>query len=95
MTLPEVVMSLDVYRDESTGSVDRATRDIGDAELLTVREAAEFLRVTVSWIYEHVRPDAADRLPVLRVGKYLRFDARDLRAYIDAKREAARNRRRR
>ena len=64
-------------------------------ELLTVHDAARFLNVTVSWIYEHVRDDATDRLPVLKLGKYLRFDQRDLRAYIDAKREAARNRRRR
>ena len=64
-------------------------------ELLTVQEAARFLKVTVSWIYEHVRDNAKDRLPVLKLGKYLRFDQRDLRAYIDAKREAARNPRRR
>ena len=64
-------------------------------ELLTVRDAARYLKVTVSWIYEHVRDDAEDRLPVLKLGKYLRFDPRDLRAYIDAKREAAQHRRRR
>jgi len=51
--------------------------------------------VTVSWVYEHVRPEAEDRLPFLKVGKYLRFDARDLRTYIDAKRHAARHSRRR
>lgn len=73
------------------------SRDDDDAvsELLTVQDAARFLNVTVSWIYEHVRDDATDRLPVLKLGKYLRFDLRDLRAYIDAKREAARTRRRR
>ena len=61
----------------------------GDAppELLTVKEAARFLKVPVSWVYEHVRPEAGDRLPVVKLGKYLRFDSRDLRAYIDAKRE--------
>ena len=63
--------------------------------LMTVQEAAHFLNVTVSWIYEHVRPEADDRLPVLKLGKYLRFDLRDLREYVDAKREAARDRRRR
>ena len=59
-------------------------------ELLTVQEAAQFLKVTVSWVYEHVRPEAEDRLPVLKLGKYLRFDPRDLRTYINAKRHAAR-----
>ena len=61
-------------------------------ELLTVREAAQFLKVTVSWVYEHVRPEAEDRLPFLKLGKYVRFDPRDLCAYIDAKRNAARHR---
>lgn len=66
-----------------------------DTALLTVQEAARFLNVTVSWIYEHVRPEADDQLPVLKLGKYLRFDIRDLRAYVDTKRQAARGRRRR
>ena len=64
-------------------------------DLLTVQDAARLLNVTVSWIYEHVRDDSKDRLPVLKLGKYVRFDRRDLRAYVDAKREAARNPRRR
>jgi excisionase family DNA binding protein len=60
-------------------------------ELLTVNDAAQLLRVTVSWVYEHTRDDAEDRLPFIKLGKYLRFDRTDLRAYIDAKRQAARN----
>jgi GrpB-like predicted nucleotidyltransferase (UPF0157 family) len=63
-------------------------------ELLTVQETASFLKVTPSWVYEHVRPEAEDRLPVLKFGKYLRFDPRDLRRYVDAKREASRHPRR-
>ena len=63
--------------------------DPGDATLLTPQDAARFLKVSVSWVYEHVRPDAEDRLPVVKLGKYLRFDARDLRAYVDAKRAAS------
>ena len=60
--------------------------DVNDDGLLTVHETARFLRVSVSWVYEHVRPEAHDRLPVVKLGKYLRFDTRDLRAYVDAKR---------
>ena len=67
------------------------TRSAED-RLLTVGEAARFLNVTVSWVYEHVRPECQDRLPAVKLGKYLRFDARDLRAYVDAKRsESQRN----
>ena len=32
-------------------------------DLLTVQETARLLKVSVSWIYEHVRSDAQDRLP--------------------------------
>jgi excisionase family DNA binding protein len=63
---------------------------LGD-ELLTVNDAARFLRVTVSWVYEHTRDDAEDRLPLVKIGKYVRFDRTDLREFIDAKRQAARS----
>jgi len=57
-----------------------------DDSLLTVQDTARFLKVSVTWVYEHVRPGADDRLPVVKLGKYLRFDRRDLQEYIDAKR---------
>ena len=66
---------------------------IGD-ELLTVHDAARFLNVSVSWVYEHTRDDADDRLPFVKLGKYLRFDRSDLRAYVDAKRASTRTARR-
>jgi excisionase family DNA binding protein len=73
-----------------------AVADAADKSLLTPQDAARFLKVSVSWVYEHVRPEADDRLPFVRLGKYLRFDSRDLRAYVDAKRaESLRNPRRR
>jgi excisionase family DNA binding protein len=68
-------------------------RDLAD-ELMTAAETARFLKVPVTWVYEHVRPGAEDRLPVVKIGKYLRFDRRDLQAYIDAKRTGAQNLRR-
>jgi excisionase family DNA binding protein len=69
-------------------------RDLADAELMTATETARFLKVPVTWVYEHVRPGAEDRLPVVKIGKYLRFDRRDLQAYIDAKRTGTQNLRR-
>jgi len=66
------------------------TDEADDQTLLTAEDAATFLHVNISWIYEHARPQASDRLPVIKVGKYLRFDRRDLRAYVAAKRESAR-----
>jgi excisionase family DNA binding protein len=66
---------------------------LGD-ELLTVHDAARFLSVSASRVYEHTREDADDRLPFVKLGKYLRFDRADLRAYVDAKRASTRTARR-
>jgi excisionase family DNA binding protein len=71
--------------------VDTATND----KLLTVHEAARLLNVPASWVYEHTRADAEDPLPFVKLGKYLRFDRTDLRAYVDAKRAASRRQPRR
>jgi excisionase family DNA binding protein len=68
----------------------RTAPDFNDDSLLTVHDTARFLKVSVTWVYEHVRPEADDRLPVVKLGKYLRFDKRDLQAYIDAKRAESR-----
>jgi hypothetical protein len=59
--------------------------------LLTVHDTARLLNVSVSWVYEHARGHAEDRLPCVKLGKYLRFDPADLRAYIDRKRGMANN----
>ena len=69
---------------------DLAAAEPTDDALLTVHDTARFLKVSVTWVYEHVRPDSGDRLPVVKLGKYLRFDRRDLQAYIDAKRAESR-----
>jgi hypothetical protein len=47
----------------------------------------------MSWIYEHTRDEAEDRLPFVKLGKYLRFDRS--RAYVGAKRAACRRQPRR
>lgn len=58
-------------------------------ELLTVQDVAALLRVPVSWVYEHVRPDCGHPLPHLKVGKYLRFLQTDILNYLQAIREKA------
>ena len=60
-----------------------------DDQLLTVHDAARFLNVTISWVYEHTRRKAENRLPFVKLGKYIRFDPADLRAYVDHKRRAS------
>jgi excisionase family DNA binding protein len=57
-------------------------------ELLTVEEVAALLKVSKSWVYEHTRSRGtprSERLPYIKVGKYVRFDARALRAFIQKK----------
>lgn len=53
--------------------------------LLTVDDVAALLKVSKSWVYEHTRARATpsqDRLPHIRVGKYLRFDAQAVRTFL-------------
>jgi excisionase family DNA binding protein len=57
-------------------------------ELLTVDEVAAVLKVSRSWVYEHTRARglaANERLPHIKVGKYVRFDARAVRAFLEKK----------
>ena len=69
--------------------------DLCNDALLTVHDTARLLKVSVTWVYEHVRPDTEDRLPFVKLGKYLRFDRRDLQTYIDTKRIESRRQPRR
>jgi excisionase family DNA binding protein len=43
-------------------------------ELLTVSEIAQALKVPVSWIYERCRRRGSERIPHIKLGKYLRFE---------------------
>jgi excisionase family DNA binding protein len=55
-------------------------------ELLTVEDVAALLRVSKSWVYEHTRTRGAprsERIPHVKIGKYVRFDPRLVRAFID------------
>lgn len=75
-------MEVGIHSDDKTSRTPREASE----ELLTVHDTALLLKVSVTWVYDHVRPNAQDRLPVVKLGKYLRFDRRDLQAYIDTKR---------
>lgn len=55
-------------------------------ELLTVDDVAALLKVSKSWVYEHTRSRSAprtERLPHVKIGKYVRFDPQLVRAFID------------
>jgi len=54
--------------------------------LLTVQEVAEVLKVPVSWVYEHTRPNCTGKLPYIKIGKYLRFFDADIFSYLESMR---------
>ena len=58
-----------------TASPDNAVR------LFTITEAAEVLRIPISWLYERTRRNA---IPCRRIGKYVRFTEGDLKEIISS-----------
>ena len=44
------------------------------AGFLGVKELADRLRVSTSWVYQRTRKNAPDLIPHIKLGKYLRFD---------------------
>ena len=67
---------------------DQANRHDDLHELLTVEEVASRLKVSKSWVYEHTRARGlprSERLPHIKIGKYVRFEARAVREFLDRK----------
>lgn len=67
-------------------AIARAERSAQLLELLTVADVAAILKVSRSWVYEQTRSRAtprADRLPHVKIGKYVRFDPQLVRAFLD------------
>jgi predicted DNA-binding transcriptional regulator AlpA len=56
-------------------------------EILTPEQLAERLQVKRSWVYEQTRDRAdirnADPLPFIKLGLYLRFDWKDVLAWLE------------
>jgi len=53
-----------------------------------VDEVAALLKVSRSWVYEHSRSKGmpqSERLPHIKVGKYVRFDPCAVRAFLQRK----------
>ena len=57
--------------------------------LLTVEEIADMLRVSKTWIYARTRRRGLERLPHMKLGKYLRFEERAVRDFLDRQRVGA------
>jgi len=50
--------------------------------VLTVQDVARRFNVPVSWVYAKVEDGT---LPHYKIGRYVRFNARDIEAYLAAK----------
>jgi excisionase family DNA binding protein len=55
-----------------------------DRDLMTVAETAEWLKVPVSWVYERSRKRGRERIPCIKLGKYLRFERGAVRAWVES-----------
>jgi len=55
--------------------------------LLTIREAAQYLAVSVSTLYGWVWQR---RIPFVKIGRALRFDSHDLAAFVEANKQVPR-----
>lgn len=52
--------------------------------LLTVSELASLLQVPASWVYSRTRLKGPGQIPTVRIGKYCRFDAASVFAWLKA-----------
>ena len=66
---------------EPTGAL--VSGSFANRELLTVADVAVFLHVPRSWVYERTRRRGAERLPHIKVGKYLRFRLYEIERYLE------------
>ncbi|MGB7173880.1 MAG: helix-turn-helix domain-containing protein [Candidatus Acidiferrales bacterium] len=72
-------MSKTLLTNES--QADFAKETLAREGLLTIREAAQYLAVSVSTLYGWVWQR---RIPFVKIGRALRFDSRDLQVFVEA-----------
>lgn len=51
-------------------------------DLMTVSEVASFLKVRASWVYERTRRTGIERIPHVKLGKYLRFSMFEIQGWL-------------
>ena len=51
-------------------------------QILTLVEIADRLKVSQRWVYEKTRNRCQDPLPVIRIGRYLRFNWLDVSVWL-------------
>jgi predicted DNA-binding transcriptional regulator AlpA len=66
-----------------------AVVSIDPSQILTLAELAERLKVSERWVYEKSRHRCVNPLPVIRIGRYLRFDWTSVSAWLRQQERAA------
>lgn len=70
---------------------DASASERAPIEILTPRQLAERLQVKPSWVYEQTRHRSGvrnpDPLPHIKMGLYLRFDWRDILAWLERQKQ--------
>ena len=61
--------------------------DHQSAQLLTVSEIAQTLKVPISWVYERTRRRGYERIPHFKLGKYLRFEITTVSEWLNHMKE--------
>ena len=83
VALPSVA---ETVREVSPQDVRQSMPDDRDLyALLTVADVAALLKVSKSWVYEHTRSRGvprSERLPHIKLGKYVRFDPAAVREFV-------------
>ena len=59
-----------------------------NCNLMTVSETARVLHVPVSWVYGRTRRRGKERIPHIKLGKYLRFEEAVVRDWLNGLRHA-------
>jgi predicted DNA-binding transcriptional regulator AlpA len=54
------------------------------ADILTPEQLAERLHVKIGWVYEKMRPRQPHPLPVIKMGRYLRFSWPAVAAWLES-----------
>jgi integrase/predicted DNA-binding transcriptional regulator AlpA len=54
--------------------------------MLKLREVCQLFGVSPGWVYRRTRRTSRDRIPCVRLGRCLRFEAEAVKAYLDARR---------
>ncbi len=78
------MMKVPLLDANNTEANDTVTE--GVEELLTVEEVAMLLKVPKSWVYERTRRRGIERLPHIKLGKYLRFEEKAVKRFLGRKR---------